>query len=96
MRNDDYEESGPSPFLWFLGGLGLGALFMYLTDPDNGRRRRALIGDQYAHATRVVREGAEGMVRDATNRASGMLTKARVSLEERQAARRGEPEGPPQ
>jgi ribosomal protein S17E len=93
MRNDYCEEgSGASPFLWFLGGLGVGALFMYLTDPDNGRRRRALIRDQYDHATRAVREGAEGMVRDVTNRASGMLTKARVHLEEHQAQRNPGPE----
>lgn len=93
MRDDDYDEgSGASPFLWFLGGLGLGALFMYLTDPDSGRRRRALIRDQYDHATRMVRDGAEGMVRDATNRASGLLTRARVHLEERQAQRNPGPE----
>ena len=82
----DYEQSG-SPFLYFLAGLGLGALFMYLTDPDMGRRRRALILDQYTHAKRVVREGTENAVRDATNRVGGIIAKAQTRLDERQAKR---------
>jgi hypothetical protein len=77
MRNDSedsYSSSG-SAFLYFLGGLGLGALFMYLTDPDMGRRRRALLLDQYAHAKRAVRDGTEAAVRDATNRVGGLIGK---------------------
>lgn len=30
-----------------LGSLGLGAGFMYFLDPYRGRRRRALVRDQY-------------------------------------------------
>ena len=86
MDRYDY-DSGASPFLWFLGGLGLGALFMYLTDPDMGRRRRALILDQYTHAKRVMSEGAEAKVRDVTNRVHGAISRAQSALEERQAQR---------
>jgi ribosomal protein S17E len=60
---------------------------MYLTDPDMGRRRRALLRDQYTHAKRVVREGTENAVRDATNRVGGLIGKAQERLDERQAQR---------
>ena len=40
--------------------LGLGALAMYLFDPQQGRRRRALVRDQITHARRVLRERAQG------------------------------------
>jgi hypothetical protein len=33
---------------------GLGALTMYLLDPEHGRRRRARMRDQLIHARRVV------------------------------------------
>ncbi len=88
MRTEYEDSYNGSPFLYFLAGLGLGALFMYLTDPDMGRRRRAMLLDQYTHAKRVVREGAEGAVRDATNRVGGLISKAQTRLDERQAARR--------
>ena len=39
---------------------GLGALTMYLLDPQHGRRRRALLGDQVTHAKRLIRERAQG------------------------------------
>ena len=42
--------------------LGLGALAMYLLDPQQGRRRRALLREQ---------------VRDLSNRAYGKVTEAR-------------------
>ena len=40
--------------------LGLGALAMYLFDPQQGRRRRALVRDQITHARRVLSERAQG------------------------------------
>jgi len=48
---------------------GLGALTMYLLDPQQGRRRRALLQDQLTHAKRLVGERAEGKARDLANRA---------------------------
>lgn len=64
--------------LLLLGGLGLGALIMYLGDPQAGRRRRARIRDQYAHAARKVQEGADVVLRDASHRASGLAASART------------------
>lgn len=60
--------------------LGLGALAMYLLDPQQGRRRRALVRDQWTHAKRVVRERAAGTARDLSNRAYGAAMEARRSI----------------
>jgi hypothetical protein len=38
--------------------LGLGAAAMYLMDPDQGRRRRALARDKMTKARRAIRERA--------------------------------------
>lgn len=57
--------------------LGLGAAAMYLFDPEQGRRRRALLGDQMTKARRVIRERASGTARDLGNRAYGLGAEAR-------------------
>lgn len=43
--------------------LGLGAAAMYLMDPEQGRRRRALARDKLVKARRAIRERAEGKTR---------------------------------
>lgn len=40
--------------------MGLGAGAMYLLDPEQGRRRRALVRDQIVRARRGIRERAAG------------------------------------
>lgn len=40
--------------------LGLGAAAMYLLDPDQGRRRRALARDKMTKARRAIHERASG------------------------------------
>jgi hypothetical protein len=40
--------------------LGLGAAAMYLLDPEQGRRRRALMRDQAIKARRMIHERASG------------------------------------
>jgi hypothetical protein len=52
--------------------LGLGAAAMYLLDPEQGRRRRALARDKMIKARRVVRERASGTARHLGNRAQGL------------------------
>ncbi|MHB8377543.1 MAG: BON domain-containing protein [Dehalococcoidia bacterium] len=44
------------------GALALGALLMYYLDPASGRRRRALVRDQFAHARNVVLHRLPGRV----------------------------------
>lgn len=56
--------------------IALGAGAMFLLDPDNGRRRRALLRDKALHAARVGLESAGRAKRDLSNRAHG----ARVRL----------------
>jgi uncharacterized membrane protein len=63
--------------LMLLGGLGLGALVMYLADPQAGRRRRARLVDQYQHTSLKVQRGADVVLRDARNRAEGFAAQVR-------------------
>jgi len=60
--------------------LGLGALAMYFLDPEKGRRRRALIRDQFVHARAVARKRATGAARDLSNRAYGAAVEARSAI----------------
>jgi hypothetical protein len=59
---------------------GLGALTMYLLDPEQGRRRRALLRDQFVHTRRVVRERTSATARDLSNRAYGLAAEARRAV----------------
>lgn len=56
-----------------LSGLGLGALLMYLFDPQGGNRRRALIRDKATKLNRQAREAAAGTAKDISNRAQGIV-----------------------
>jgi hypothetical protein len=62
--------------LLILGSAGLGAALMYFCDPQGGRRRRALLRDQWEHTARKLKEGQRVIARDATNRAHGLITEA--------------------
>lgn len=52
-------------------GAGIGATLMYFFDPDRGRRRRALVRDQAAHAGHRMQGAVEAGARDLRNRAQG-------------------------
>ncbi len=54
-------------------GVGLGAAAMYLLDPDRGKRRRALVRDKFALATRKTGECMEVTARDLRNRTRGTI-----------------------
>lgn len=56
-----------------IGGLGLGAGLMFMFDPDRGRRRRALVRDQMAHAARMIARATGATSRDLTHRIYGTL-----------------------
>lgn len=53
--------------------VGLGAGLMYVLDPDRGKRRRALLVDQAAHAFRTAEDAAGKTARDSRNRFQGLL-----------------------
>jgi hypothetical protein len=64
-----------------LTGLGLGVGLMYFLDPDRGRRRRALVRDQLARASRVSGAAIGTLSRDMAHRASGVAARARGALQ---------------
>jgi uncharacterized membrane protein len=61
-----------------LTGFGLGAALMYFLDPSRGRRRRALVRDQMAHTSRMIRDAAGATGRDVAHRTSGSVASLRA------------------
>jgi uncharacterized membrane protein/uncharacterized protein YjbJ (UPF0337 family) len=73
----------PSPPLSTMQGLallGLGAGLMYYLDPDRGRRRRALVRDQFAHALNEFQCAVRVTSRDLSNRARGLVAVGRTQF----------------
>lgn len=60
----------------WLGGIALGALAMFLADPSQGRRRRALLRDQVNSASHKTSRLVGQTVRDAHNRLTGLQAEA--------------------
>jgi hypothetical protein len=56
----------------FLTAAGLGAGIMYLFDPRQGLRRRAMIRDKMIRATHQIQEGYDVVAQDMRNRISGL------------------------
>jgi ElaB/YqjD/DUF883 family membrane-anchored ribosome-binding protein len=69
-----------------LAGVGGGLALMFFFDPDEGRRRRALLRDQLTKWTRIGRRTAEGTAKDFRNRTVGVMHEARKAV----ASRTGE------
>src|SRR5689334_14475452 len=67
-----------------LFGAGLGAAAMFLLDPARGKRRRALLRDKLAQATRMTGDCLDVTTRDVTNRTRGWYSeiKSRLSSEQ--------------
>ena len=63
-----------------LSGLGAGAALMYLYDPNEGNRRRALIRDKAMSLNKQAQEAMQGRVEDLGNRARGMLHEAKSAF----------------
>ena len=65
----------------FLIGVGVGAsigtAIVYMADPQQGRRRRALAKDQLARASRKTRDALDGTSRDLANRTSDLVAATR-------------------
>jgi hypothetical protein len=54
----------------------LGAALMYLLDPAQGRRRRALVRDQARRLARLTGEGVGTLSRDVSHRLSSLKARA--------------------
>ena len=60
-------------FMTFVKGAAIGAAFMYLFDPSQGRKRRARIRDKAVHTWNEAGDTVESKTRDLANRAQGVL-----------------------
>ena len=63
--------------------LGLGAALMFFGDPQTGRKRRVDVANRLEAARRKIEHGRDVVVRDATNRAHGLIAETRSALETR-------------
>lgn len=66
-----------SHFWTALGAFGLGAAVMYVFDPQQGRRRRAMARDQLAHAQRRIGDSASATYQHLRSRAYGLYAETR-------------------
>jgi hypothetical protein len=69
-----------SSAMWLLGGIALGALGMYLLDPEQGNRRRALARDKMVSAAVTTRKAVDAQTRDLANRAEGVVAEVGSAL----------------
>jgi hypothetical protein len=60
-----------------VGGVAAGLGLMYFLDPDQGRRRRALVRDQMVHAAHRTGDAVDATSRDIANRAKGAVAELR-------------------
>ena len=63
-----------------LVGAGAGAGLMYLLDPVQGNRRRALVRDQLVRARHLTEDAMDATSRDMRNRARGVVAELRARL----------------
>lgn len=66
-----------------IGGIGLGAVGMYLLDPQRGARRRVLVRDKIVRGVRALGMTADKRLRDVGNRLKGSAAEARAVMRER-------------
>jgi uncharacterized membrane protein/gas vesicle protein len=64
----------------WIAGAAVGALAMYLTDPDRGRRRRALARDKMQHLVNKTGDAIQVTTRDLGNRVQGIRAEASKRL----------------
>jgi len=76
-------------------GFALGALAMFILDPEQGRRRRALVRDKAVHYGHEVSDLASGASKDLRNRARGVVAETRSLVSEAVASNEPEANKPP-
>jgi uncharacterized membrane protein len=81
----DREEHGATLALALLGGMAAGALAMYLTDPEEGPRRRAVAQDAMRGVTGRASGAVNSVWQDASSRLSGLQESARSMIGQRSA-----------
>lgn len=68
------------PGIALLAGLGAGLAAMFFFDPEQGRRRRALLRDQLVKWSRVTSETISGRAEDLKNRSIGLAHETRKAI----------------
>ncbi|TFW05385.1 YtxH domain-containing protein [Oxalobacteraceae bacterium OM1] len=68
--------------LWMFGGFALGALAMYMLDPDRGTRRRALVRDKLTSAASSARDTLDSQSKQLADRARGLSAEVSRSVRE--------------
>jgi hypothetical protein len=61
-------------------GFGMGALIMYMLDPAQGRRRRALARDQVSHFVTEAEKKVGAKARHWSNRARGVVADTKSAV----------------
>ena len=69
--------------LGWIGFFGLGALLIYILDPQMGRRRRALVRDKMRRFGHKTRDAIDVTSRDLKNRVLGVAAETRNLIPER-------------
>jgi uncharacterized membrane protein/osmotically-inducible protein OsmY len=82
----DRDSHKTSALLTWIGGAALGAMAMYLTDPDRGKRRRALAKDKVQSLMTQTGNAMDVASRDFSNRMQGLRAQTNRLL----TRRRGE------
>jgi|GEM_PF-4218824 len=76
----DKVKSGVTTGLLLLGGVGAGMLLMYIFDPQQGRRRRAVVRDKAISAGSKTADVLGKKSKDLRNRAQGVISEAKSML----------------
>lgn len=79
MNTSEHDSHWPR----WLAGIAVGALAMYFSDPDRGRRRRALVRDQVEHWTKEAACAIDVASRDLANRLQGIRVRATKLISQR-------------
>lgn len=67
-------------YFWIATGMALGAALAYVLDPDNGRRRRALVKDKGVHLAHQSGRYVSRRGRDLGHRALGWMARTKKSV----------------
>jgi osmotically-inducible protein OsmY len=86
MFSESRKSSAPPPepsgtsLMTVVCAAGVGAALMFLFDPDNGRRRRALLKDKSASYARKAQETEAALVRQTLHHVRGALATLRTRV----------------
>ena len=81
----EYETRRTNTIVNVLAGLAVGALAMYVADPSQGRRRRALLQDKVSSVSHHTSKAMTQTLHHARNRLNGLQASATRLLSPRQA-----------